>query len=77
MLIDPELGRRLGQAKIEEARSRMQQAPALRAASLERQTPALKGAERPNTWTLAMLSAVSGWRGRRTVRRSAPRTTNG
>jgi hypothetical protein len=73
----PELGRRLAQAKLEEARSRMQRAAALRAAALDRQAPTLSAGTRRDRWPLLMLATASRRRARgRSLRANSP-WTNG
>ena len=78
MSIHPELGRRLAEAEIKEARSRAQQAPVVRAASLDRRALGVTVGKRRNRWAAPMPAAVKRWRARRrSPRANAPRTTNG
>jgi hypothetical protein len=78
MHIQPELGRRLAQAKLEEARSRAQRGLALRAASPNGRTPAPTAGTPGFEWAAPMLATVSRWRGPRTSPRPDARcTTNG
>jgi len=78
MYIHPELGQRLAEAEIKEARSRAQRAPAVRAALLDRRTLAVPAGKRRNRWAAPMIATVNGWWARRrSFRTKAPRTTNG
>jgi hypothetical protein len=78
MYIHPELGRRLAEAKIEEARSQTQRAWALRARSTDRRTPGVTPGTRRDGRAAPTLATVGRWRARRrSPRASAPRTTSG
>ena len=59
MYTHPQLAQRLAQAKNEEARSRMQHAPALRAAMLERRTPAVPVSTHREGCTEPMLASIT------------------
>lgn len=69
MYIHPELGLRLAQAKIEEARSRVHGQSAPRAASLERRVSGVTVDTRKDRWAAPRLATVSrSWPRRRRLR---------
>ena len=80
MYIDPETGRLLAQAKLEEAKSRMRSAAAVRAASLDRQRGPLseRGLKRRYSRVVPMSATTRRWLARRpSLRPHMPKTTNG
>jgi hypothetical protein len=62
MYTHPELGLRLAQTKIEEARSRAQRASALRTASVDRRVWAVTASTRRDRWAGRALASVIGSR---------------
>jgi hypothetical protein len=65
----PELGLRLAQAKIEEARSRARRESAPRAASPERRVSGVTVGKRKGRWAASMLATLSrSWPRRRRLR---------
>jgi hypothetical protein len=78
MYIHPELGWRLAEAKIEEARARTQRARALRVRSMDRRTPGVIPGTRRDRRAAPTLAKGGTWRARRrSLRAGATPTTNG
>jgi len=78
MHIHPELGLRLAQSKIEEARSRARHASALRDASLDRQAWGVEAGASRNGWAAPTLPTAGRSRARRrSPGAGTPRTTKG
>jgi hypothetical protein len=76
--LHPELGLRLAQTKIEEARSRAERASALRADSLDERLSGATVGTRRDRWAALGLARVRRSQARdRSLRPRAPRTTKG
>lgn len=78
MHIHPELGLRMAQIKIEDARARAERAAALRAASAGRRGSGATASTRQARWAERALAAVRSPQARpSSLRAKAPRTTKG
>ena len=77
MSMHPELGWRLAQAKIAEARSGTQRASALRAVSPELRVPGLTVSTRRRRWAAPIFATTRSRIRRPSLRTDAPRTTKG